>query len=66
MDKNYWNYDDFLGSRNFNDIENLLESIFDKILHWDMEAYDCCKDLLKETTKFNIILINVNKNIMKC
>ena len=28
-----------------------------------MEAYDCCKDLLKETTKFNIILINVNKNV---
>lgn len=48
-----------------NDIENLLKSIFDKALHWDKQVNKYSKYLLKETTKFNDILIDSVKNINK-
>ena len=57
--------DELLGSCYFNDIENLLELIFDKTLHWDMQANDYWKDLFKESTKYNDISIDFNKNINK-
>ena len=43
--------DERLGSCYSNNVENLTESIFHKILHWAMQANNYCKDLLKTNYK---------------